>query len=147
MNNVKLLNEKIIDMLNRYVYTKAEIVTIALELEEIENNYNLYSSIMYSDNVSCSNNIESTIEKELLNRENRLPKLKALRRAKEIEVEKIEISLNSFSERDKDIIKYRYFKKLKWNDVAQIIGLTDIRCRQLNKEIINKIRKSIFIEV
>lgn len=128
-----------------YNQTKAEIESIKLDIQEIESEYRGCGAICYGDKSGNTYNISKSIETEILNKEKRLEKLKKKLESKERAIKKIDNSLNVLSDSENDIVKYRYFnnRKLGWKTVANKVGMSESRCKQLRTELIDKIKEIV----
>ena len=64
---------------------------------------------------------------------------------KEIDVQKIENALEPLTQREKDIIRCRYFEKKSWNKVGAKLDLIGHYCMGLSKGILKEIEKIIIV--
>ncbi len=139
---------KVEGMLYKYIELKAQCKNIDIEIEELKSVGNLQSIDYSKDVLSPTNNISSSVENELINIEQNIPdkisKLENKKKSKERIINRIDNALNILTEKEKYIIEYRYFKKLEWNKISELIDLSDVRCRQIRKEAINNIIDVIF---
>ncbi|MDS0525473.1 RNA polymerase subunit sigma [Clostridium sp. SHJSY1] len=123
-------------MLYNYKSTQAEIKNIDLEIEELENDYVSCGSIGYEEKSASTNKFNSAVENVLTNKEGRIPYLKREKRRKEIQVEKVNNMLSVLTEKERIIIELRYFKRLQFEDIADIVERNDIYLISLRKKII-----------
>ncbi len=123
-------------MLYNYKSTQAEIKNIDLEIEELENDYVSCGSIGYEEKTAATNKFNSAVENVLTNKEGRIPYLKREKRRKEIQVEKVNNMLSVLTEKERIIIELRYFKRLQFEDIADIVERNDIYLISLRKKII-----------
>lgn len=139
---------KVEGILYKYIELKAQCKNIDIEIEEFKSVGNLQSIDYSKDVLSPTNNISSSIENELINIEQNIPdkisELENKKKSKERIINKIDNALNILTEKERHIIEYRYFKKLEWNKISELIDLSDVRCRQIRKEAIHNIIDVIF---
>lgn len=126
-------------MLYDYKQVQAEIKNIDLDIEEILNNYIGVGSISYDkDKISPTNKFNSIVENIAAEREKALQYKKTLKRGKEIQIERINNMLSVLSDEEQKIIELRYFKKLQFKEIGDILCKSDIYLIQLRKKIISE---------
>jgi DNA-directed RNA polymerase specialized sigma subunit len=73
-----------------------------------------------------TNQITRTVENEVMLKEIQINRMKAMINEIERRISNIEISLESLTEIEREIIKNRYFEGLNFYDVAAIVGYSFI---------------------
>lgn len=138
---------KVEGMLYNYKSIKAEIKNIELEIMELETDYKGCGSITYEEKTGATNKFNSSVENEMISRRKRLDYLLNLKRKKENIIKRIDNALEILEEQQLRVIELRYFsnKKLGWFTIAEIMSISDVTCRTLRKNAINKIISVIFI--
>ncbi|MBK1810548.1 sigma-70 family RNA polymerase sigma factor [Clostridium sp. YIM B02505] len=131
--------KKIEAMLYNYKQTEVEIKNIDLDIEEVRNEYRGVGAMVYGERTSSTNKISSSVENEIEYKENRVSYLTSLKRSKEIEIERLNNVLSILSEDEYKLIELRYFKKLQYKQIADIICMNDIYIIDKKKKIINKL--------
>ncbi|GKU26375.1 RNA polymerase subunit sigma [Clostridium folliculivorans] len=131
--------KKIEAMLYNYKQTEVEIKNIDLDIEEVRNEYRGVGAMVYGERTSSTNKISSSVENEIEYKENRISYLTSLKRSKEIELERLNNVLSILSEDEYKLIELRYFKKLQYKQIADIICMNDIYIIDKKKKIINKL--------
>lgn len=131
--------KKIEAMLYNYKQTEVEIKNIDLDIEEVRNEYMGVGAMVYGERTSSTNKISSSVENEIEYKENRINYLISLKRSKEIEIERLNNVLSILSEDEYRLIELRYFKKLQYKQIADIICMNDIYIIDKKKKIINKL--------
>lgn len=144
------LYKKTEHLLYSYKTLSAEIKNISLEIEEIKNDYIGCSSITYEEKSSPTNKFNSSVENEAISREKNIPEqvdsLNALKRSKEIQIEKINNALESLDERSAKIVKMKYFNKVSNKQIARVLDLTEQTICDLKSKIINSMINLILIK-
>lgn len=143
MNNNPLYR-KTEAVLYNYNKTRAQIKNIELEIESIKNEYEGVGAVSYEERIQSSNAFHSRVESEILDRENQISKLVRYKRQKEIEVAKIDNAIEALTEREKDIVKMRYFEKYNNRMIAAKLDLTEEWIAKIKNAAINQILDSIF---
>ncbi|GFZ32574.1 RNA polymerase sigma factor [Clostridium zeae] len=131
--------KKIEAMLYSYKQTVVEIKNIDLDIEEVRNEYRGVGAMVYGERTSSTNKISSSVENEIEYKENRINYLTSQKRKKEIEIERLNNILSILSEDEYKLIELRYFKKLQYKQIADIICMNDIYIIDKKKKIINKL--------
>ena len=131
--------KKIEAMLYNYKQTEVEIKNIDLDIEEVRNEYRGVGAMVYGERTSHTNKISSSVENEIEYKENRINYLISLKRSKEIEIERLNNVLSILSEDEYRLIELRYFKKLQYKQIADIICMNDIYIIDKKRKIINKL--------
>lgn len=134
-------------MLYNYKNTQGEIRNIALEIKEISKDFNGIRAISYEEKTGSTNAFNSSVENEIISREKRLEYLNNLKESKEIQLEKIDNAIEAaLSEKEKLIVKLRYFERLSNKDVARKLDLTEQRVSEIKSKIPNKLINLIFFK-
>ncbi|GAA0181408.1 sigma factor-like helix-turn-helix DNA-binding protein [Clostridium sediminicola] len=138
--------KKVEAVLYNYNETKAEIKNLDLEIESLENGYKGIVAMTYEEKSTPTNKFNSSVENEVVNKDEQLIKLRNIKRFKEIQIEKIDNALNILDERDYEIIKLRYIsgKKYSWFQIAEMLRLSDATCRLRRGAIIKRLSNVIF---
>ena len=126
-------------MLYDYKNTVVEIKNIELDIEEITNDYRGVNSISYEEKTSSSNTITSSVENEVINKEKKINHLRSLKRSKEIQIERTDNILTILTDDEYKLIELRYFKKLQFKEIADILCKNEVYLITLRKKIINKL--------
>lgn len=141
-NKTKDKFAKVEGKLYNYMKMKAEIVSIQLDIEEIEDNYSGCKGITSGEKTSITNSISNPIEAEVIKREReKEEKIRELR-SKERAIKKIDNALTTLDKEEVDLINKRYFrtKSLTWRTIGELLNLSEDRCKQMRVEIIGKIK-------
>lgn len=125
-------------MLYNYKKTKVEIKNIELDIEELSNDYNGVGAITYTERTGTTNKFNSSVENEIINKEKKLQYLRAFKRSKEIQVERIDNMLSILTDDEYKLIELRYFKKLQFKEIGEMLCKSDIYLITLRKKIINE---------
>lgn len=134
-------------MLYKYKTLAAEVENLKIAITELENDYKGCSAIAYEEKSAPTNKFNSIVENEVISKEKALNKYKEELEAKELLKLKIENALAPLTDREKEIVELKYFKRLKtWELVAMNVELSGDYCRNLCKDIINKVSKILFVE-
>lgn len=105
---------KIEAILYKYKYMQTDIDLLDVEIEEIKNNVIGVSSINYDGMPKC-NDISSSIENELINKEKMIANLTYKRRKLQLQKEQIDITLELMNDDLKRIFYEKYNKVGKIN--------------------------------
>jgi len=143
MNNNPLYR-KTEALLYNYNKNKAQIKNIELEIENIKNKYEGVGAVSFEERVQSTNEFHSRVENEILEKENQINKLMKYKRQKEIEIAKIDNAIEALTDREKSIIKMRYFEKYNNRMIAAKLDLTEEWIAKIKKVAINQILDSIF---
>lgn len=143
MNNNPLYR-KTEALLYNYNKSKAQIKNIELEIENIKNEYEGVGAVSFEERVQSTNKFHSRVESEILEKENQINKLMKYKKQKEIEIAKIDNAIEALTDREKSIIKMRYFEKYNNRMIAAKLDLTEEWIAKIKKVAINQILDAIF---
>jgi len=134
-------------MLYKYTPLKNEIKNIELEIEELRNDYHGCGAISYDEKSSPTYKFSSSVENEIESKNKKITYLEKLKRSKEIQVEKINNALEVLDQQQRKIIELRYLnpKKIGWFHIADILGVSDVTCRNIKLKAINAIIPVVFV--
>lgn len=114
------------NMLYSFNSIKAAVVDIQIEIDSINNNY--IGIIGAGENdirpTSPTNAFNSNVESEVINKERCIEKLERVKRAKQLQVDRIENMLTTLREDERELVAYKYFKKYSLNRIAGILDLS-----------------------
>ena len=113
--------------LTTYLYTKIE----GAIKDEIKTNYKFFGR-KSNDNPIPLSDVESTLSYEiedLLSNRNDNEKLRKL--------------LEKLSEKEKKILRFRYWEDMKFSEIAKKMNLKEARVSQINREILEKLKKRL----
>ncbi|WP_461206911.1 RNA polymerase subunit sigma [Clostridium sp. DL1XJH146] len=138
--------KKVEAMLYNYNSNKVKIKNLELEIESLDNDYRGAGAITYEEKSAPTNKFNSCVENEVVKRDEKLIRLRKLKRLKEIEVEKIDNVISLFRERDQILIEEYYMKRNQLKNISKIINLEESYLSTYKTNIINKIVNILFIE-
>ncbi|APH21500.1 sigma-70, region 4 family protein [Clostridium botulinum] len=130
-------------MLYNYKQFKVGIKNILLEIEDIENSYRGIGAMQYSD-MPKAHNTNSSIEKEIEEKEKRIEHLNKLISKKENIIKRVDNALEALTERERKLIELRYFNKIPNNRVAEKLDLAEQTTSTMNRKIIDKLSTLMF---
>ncbi|WP_050608241.1 hypothetical protein [Clostridium niameyense] len=139
---------KIEKILNEYTTLINEIKNLELNIEEVEKDYKGIGAISYSEKTGQTFKINNSVEEEVINKEERIKYLKRIKRAKEIEVEKVNNALEVLNEKERRIIELKFFneRKKSWTNVSRRMDMCEAWCRNLKNRAIKKMIPVLFVE-
>lgn len=131
-------------MINSYLIFKNDIKNIDLEIEEIQNNYEI-SAIQYKESTGKTNLINKQVENRIAEKESRIKYLSLLREQNRIKCEKIENAVNILKDFERDVIRTKYMQSVvSWEYVARKLGFTKIACKRAEERAIIKMIPLLF---
>lgn len=128
--------------LYNYKAIKAEIKNIDLELQELVIKGAGCKAIGYEEKSAPTNKFNSVVENETL----RIDQLKDKRHKLKVQLEKINNALETLSDDEMNLVELRYFKKLQFKVIAQIIDRNEVYCVCLKSKIIKKLIPLIYLQ-
>ena len=123
---------------------KAEIKNIDLEIEQME--YVGCAGISYEEKAAPTNNFNSSVENEIVNRERRIAILNQSKRETLMKLNKIDNALEILEPRDLEIIKLRYFSNINNRNISIRLDLTEEWICTLKASAVNKLSTLINIQ-
>ena len=143
MNNNPLYR-KTEAILYNYNKVKAQIKNIELDIENIKNEFNGPGVIGYEERTKSTNSFNSSVENEVVARENEINQLLRYQKQKEIELLKVDNAIGSLTEREKLIIEMRYFKKYNNKMIAAKLDLTEEYICNIKRNAVNQVLDLLF---
>lgn len=133
-------------LLYNYKKIQAEIKNINIEMEEIKNTYSGVSGIDPSqESTGETNKITSSVENEIMNKEDRINYLENIKTTKENQIKKVDNALEVLTEEDREIIELRYFEKVPNYQVARRLDMTEEGCSMRKRRIIENIKNILIL--
>ena len=132
-------------MLYNIKKNKVKIKNLKLEKERVEHSYKGCGGFVFEERTCNTYKITSSVENEVIAKEERVQKLNNQIRSLEIQIEKIENALSILTEQELKIIELQYFKQMRSKDVAQQLLYTAQYYCSLKKHILDKLIDYIFI--
>ncbi|MCR3758171.1 hypothetical protein KYB31_04055 [Clostridium felsineum] len=138
---------KVEGMLNEYTTIVNEIKNIDLDIEELKSNFSGCRAISYNEKSSPTYKFNSTVENEVVAKEEKINRLEKLKRSKEIQVQRIDNAMKILKEDEFNVIKYRFFQEHKksWTKVSYNMQMCEAWCRKLKDRAIKKMIPLIFV--
>ena len=134
-------------LLYNYKKIQAEIKNINIEMEEIKNTYSGVSGIDPSqESTGETNKITSSVENEIMNKEDRINYLENIKTTKENQIKKVDNALEVLTEEDREIIELRYFERIPNYKVAQRFNITEEGCSARKRRIIENIKDILILD-
>ncbi|MCC0716942.1 RinA family protein [Clostridioides sp. ES-S-0077-01] len=128
--------------LYNYNRLKSEIKHLELEIKNIEIMYMGCKGIECKEKIGLTYNINSNVENEVLEKENKIGQLQKKIIEKEIIVEKFDNAMSILNDNEVALVELRYFSRKvnSWDYVADSMGFSATRCKKMRNEIIDKIK-------
>ncbi|GAA0084578.1 hypothetical protein UT300007_10170 [Clostridium sp. CTA-7] len=132
---IKLVEKNLYD----YKKNKIEIKNMYLDLEILENDYRGVGSIEYGEKSSKTYKFNSSVENEIVRREEDIKDIKRKIRLKEIQVKRIDDTIDVLSERENYIIKEFYFNNNQIKYISMDLSLAETYCSTLKTQALKKL--------
>lgn len=110
-----------------------------IQIQLIAKDVGNIKAISYEEKTQSTNKFSSCVENEIINKDKLIEKLEKEKELIQLEVDRIDNMLEILSDEDKKIIELRYFKKLKFNKIADILDRNEIALISKNTSILNKL--------
>lgn len=137
MSNVDF--KRVEAILYNYPVLKVEIKNMKLDLEILENDYKGVNAISYEEKSGPTHKISSSVEDEVLKRDEEIISLRKTIRYKELELQKIENTLELFSEKEVKFIELKYFLKVKHIVISSKLDMSYDYINEYRTKLISKI--------
>ena len=138
------LYKKTDGVLFNYKSIKAEIFNLEIDIEELKDEMDGIKAISYEEKSSPTHKFNSSVENEVIKRENEINKLLREKRSKERLINKIDNALNILDPEEKEIITLRCFERKPWNIVGMAINKDADYCGKIKRIAVNKISDLIW---
>lgn len=135
--------KKIESMLYNYKKNKVEIKNLKLDLEVLENDYRGIGSICYEERIQSTNAFNSSVENEILKRDEKIIKLRNNIRLKEIEIQKIDNILELLKDKEQYFIRLKYFDNNTHSKINEKIDISFDYINEYRLKILSKISRFI----
>lgn len=143
----KTLFKKTEAILYDYNNLALKIDLLKAEIKDIEETYQGCGAIGYEERTQATNKFNSSVENEILEKENRLTVLRYDLRNKVILKRRIDGAIQNLKDEERKLIELRYINKrsLSWNQIAFVLKYSQEYCRKdLRNKAIIKISDVIF---
>lgn len=135
--------KRVESILYNYKKTKIELKNMYLDLEVLENDYRGIGSIVYEERTGKTNAFSSSVENEIVKRDEDIIRLRNKIRLKEIEVQKIDNIIEGLNDKEQEFIKLKYFEKNTHNKISERIDISFDYINEYRLKVINKISRFI----
>lgn len=128
------------DLTNKIELLKAEI-------KEMEEEYEGCSAIQYEEKTGSTNKFNSTVENEVMSREQKLIYYYKDLNRKQTLKRRLDVAIESLKDEEKQLVELRYTNKrtLSWNQTAMVLKYSVDYCRKdLRSRIIKRVADTIF---
>lgn len=143
------LYKKTEGVLYNYNKIKREIKNLLIEIEAVKNSYNGCSSMVYTEPTSETYKVGSSIESEVIEKENLISRLSYELFEKQMLIKKIDNVIEDLDENKKFILENKYLctdtKKMTWQQIGIMINTDASNCCKMRRELINEISDCIWI--
>lgn len=146
MKKDKILYDELENILDNYNNIKIEIKNARLEIEEIESEYLGASAINYDEKTGQTNKFSSVVENEVLQKEKLVNRLEKEIESKQRLIQKIDNSLETLLETERKVIEYKFFKRLQYKEIEQLLGMDRNYCCDLKRRTVEKLIPLVFIK-
>lgn len=130
-----------------YNNMKGKLNSYKIDLEYLKSDYEGTKGKSYTNISSKTNNFYSSVENELVRKEEKIRDLKLKIIQTDMQIKKINNSLLMLSYEELELVKFRYFSNRaiapSWIDVSERLGYSEKTCRNMRDRIINKIKDLI----
>lgn len=130
-------------ILYNYSTLKAEIKNMKLDLEILENDYEGIGAISYEEKTGPTNKINSSVENEIIRRDEKIIQLRKKIRYKDIQIEKIDNILELLSEKEQLYVQLKYMKKHKGMQISDSLDMSYSNGEMMRRGIVAKLSKNI----
>lgn len=139
MKNIKYIEA----LLYNYNSTKVDIKNMKLDLEALENDYQGVGAIVYEERTQATNAFSSSVENEIIIRDEKIIKLRSTIRLKEIEIQKIDNIIELLKEKEQYFIKLKYFEKNTHSEISKKIDISFDYINEYRLKMLNKLSRFI----
>lgn len=135
--------------LYNYNSLDVKIRNIDIDIENLENDITI-KAVNYDEKATPTNAFNSTVENEVIRREeyvqDQLDKLRAKKKYNEDLKVKIDGALSQLSPMELKLIELRYFQKekLQWTTISMKLGFDKDYCSKIKSKIIKRLGDLIF---
>lgn len=124
-----------------------KIELLRAEIKEMEEEYRGCSVIQYEEKTGNTNKFNSSVENEVISREQKLVYYYKDLNRKQTLKRRIDVAIESLKEEEKQLVELRYTNKriLSWNQIARALKYSVDYCRKdLRSKTIRKLADTIF---
>ncbi|MCD3217470.1 siderophore-interacting protein [Clostridium botulinum] len=132
------LHKKVEGILYNYKSIKAEINSIKIEIEDIESQYEGISGISYEEKTGPTNKFNSSVENEIVNKENMIKRLKKELSKKEALIKKVDNAVETLNETERKVIEMKCFERLQYKYIEQRLSINKDYACELKRRSIGK---------
>lgn len=143
----KVLFKKTEAVLYDYNNLALRIELLKAEIKDIEESYKGCGAIAYEERTQSTNKFRSSVENEIIEKEETLKVLKYDLSNKVILKRRIDYAIQNLTDEEKKLVELRYINKksLSWNRIALVLNYSQEYCRKnLRMKTIKSISDTIF---
>lgn len=132
--------------LKNYTNLKILIRDLEIEINLVKNSIEGIKALEYKENVDSNGFVSSPVEESIIKKEKKIEMLTNIKREKELELERINNILTALTDEEYKLIELRYFKKLPFKVISNMLNINEIYLIQKRKRIINDKLVPLFLE-
>lgn len=124
-----------------------KIELLRAEIKEMEEEYKGCSAIQYEEKTGNTNKFNSSVENEVISREQKLVYYYKDLNRKQTLKRRLDVAIESLKDEEKQLVELRYTNKriLSWNQIARALKYSVDYCRKdLRSRTIRKLADTIF---
>lgn len=130
---------KIEGMLYNYTSIKIRIENKTIDLDELENDYRGIGTIGYEERSSPTNAFSSTVENEIIKRDEKILRLRKEIKLMQNQIQRIDNAMQELKDYERALIEMKYFKKMNHEKIADELGFEPESIAKIKARIINKL--------
>lgn len=139
MKNIKYIEA----LLYNYNSIKVDIKNMTLDLEVLENDYQGVGAIVYEERTQATNAFSSSVENEIIKRDEKILKLRSSIRLNEIQIQKIDNIVDSLTDKEQYFIRLKYFEKNTHSKISEKIDISFDYINEYRLKMLNKVSRFI----
>ncbi|MPN41425.1 hypothetical protein SDC9_188971 [bioreactor metagenome] len=142
--NDENLYKRVEGMLYHYTSNKIRIENKKIDLEELENDYRGVGSITYEERSQPTNAFSSSVENEILKRDEKIIRLRNEIKMIQNQILRIDNAMKELKDYERSLIELKYFKKVNHEKIADELGFEVESIASMKSRIINKLVPLIY---
>lgn len=135
--------KEIEEYLNDYNFIKGQIGDLKLQLEELKDDYIGVNSKSIGEGSCKTNKISSSVENEIIDRENEINILEKKIKKKQLLLNRLDNAINNLDSRDRLFIDLKYIKKERNYTIADTLNCSVEYVTEKRKLVIRNLIKII----
>lgn len=128
-----------------YKGNQNEIKDIEIQISRIKNDYVGVAPISYEERVCTSASIGSSVEDEVIRKEERIEELEEKKKQINLNTIRVDNALQLLTDVERKVVEGKYINRLQWFKIAYDVGYSESWIKKIRREAMDKLMERVHL--